>query len=231
MANKALQQGEQLLQTDRTLYMDLGNNRYARVLGSIVALGNQVVSDANPFPVLLKTGGGQDISTDDITDALTTIDIFHHEAHEGELFSVSYKTADGAPLADNATIVLAIQSATKYLHFQAFGALGGDAEMEFYSGSTIAADGTLMTPSNHNISKGLSDATVRRDPTVTVAGTLRDNFLIPGGTGGNAIGGDGDQRDEWIIPPLTWAFARLTNRAGNAQPASLKAVWYEESTN
>ena len=203
--------------------------------GKVTSIVGVVLLDPDTLSkVVIRDADGDEAGVDSITNTLQVIDIFHHEAHIGELFSVSYKAPDGSPLADNATIVLAIRPSTKYLHFQAFSALGGDAELEFYSGSTIAADGTLMMPCNHNIAlqaTHLSDAVVRRDPTVTVVGTLCDNFLIPGGTGGNAIGGDGNQRDEWIIPPATWAFVRLTNRAGTAQPASLKCVWYEEGSN
>ena len=200
-----------------------------RVRWTEIALGIYALTGAT---VIASADGTLIAALDEITSAQVNIPVVHHEVHEGEFYSVSYKAPDGAPLADDATITLAMMSPTRYLHFQAFGALGGDAEMEFYTGSTIAADGTLMVPNNHNIEKAMaSTAVVRRDPTVTVAGVLRDNFLVPGGTGGASVGGDGGQRDEWVIPPNTWAFARITNRAGNAQPGSLKTTWYEESTN
>ena len=205
------------------------------VAGKVTSIVGVVALDPDTLSrVVIRDAEGNEAGVDSITNTLQVIGIVHHKAHEGELFSVSYKAPDGVPLADNATIVLAIRPSTKYLHFQAFCALGGDAELEFYSGSTVTADGTLMMPNNHNIAlqaTHLSDAVVRLDPTVTVVGALRDNFLVPGGTGGNSIGGDGNQRDEWIIPPAIWAFVRLTNRAGNAQPASLKCVWYEEGNN
>jgi hypothetical protein len=211
MADKDLAQNNQLAPTDLVRYTEIAAGVYALTTASILASdsGNQADIDA-------------------IADGLVVIDTVHNKVHSGDLFSISYKTPNANPLADDATIVIALQSSSRYLHFQAFAAAGGDAEIEFYSGSTIGADGTLMTPSNHSLgSLDVSTVTVRRDPTVNAAGTLRDNFLLPGGTGGNAVGSDGGQRDEWLVPPLTWLFVRLTNRAGNAQQASIKAVWYE----
>lgn len=215
MADLLLLTGESVPSTARFRYVEISPGVYA-LTTAVVLVGSE-----------LATG----TQTDEITGALVVIDTVHHEIHEGEFFSVSYKAADGAPLADNATIILAARSATRYMHMQAFAAAGGDAELEFYTGSTVDADGTLMTPSNHKLGAAASTATVRRDPTIAAAGTLRDNPFMPGGTGGNSIGADGEQRDEWIISLNTWAFVRLTNRAGNAQPGSLKLAWYEERTN
>ena len=197
--------------------------RYVEISPGVYALATAAV--------LIRSDAEDGVQIDAITGALVTLSVVHHEVHEGEFFSVSYKTPDGAPLADDATIVFAVQSATRYLHFQAFAACGGDSELEFYAGSTVQANGTLVIPNNHKLSAGASTVIARRDPTIAAAGTLRDHVFIPGGTGGASIGGDGGQRDEWIIPLNTWAFVRLTNRAGNAQPASAKATWYEESDN
>ena len=215
MADLLLLTGESVPSTARFRYVEISPGVYALATAA----------------VLIRSDAPDGVQTDEITGALVTLSVVHHEVHEGEFFSVAYKAADGAPLADNGTIILAMRSATRYLHMQAFAACGGDAEVEFFTGSTIDADGTLMTPSNHKLSGGASTVTVRRDPTIGAAGTLRDNFLMPGGTGGNSIGGDGGQRDEWDISLNTWVFVRLTNRAGNAQPASVKVTWYEERDN
>lgn len=189
------------------------------------------MSDTTHALVVAAYNVNHDFEFDDITGAQNVIDIVHHEIHEGEFFSVSYKTPDDGNLADNGTIVFALTAAVKYVHLQATAACGGDAEVEFYEVSTVTG-GTATTPRNHNRNgSDNSDVTVVRDPTVNAAGTLLEHAFLPGGTGGNAIGTVGNQRQEWILRPAITHVVRLTNRAGNAQPGSLAVTWYEESTN
>ena len=209
MADYIRTQQQGVPDTMRTLYRDMGDSTHALVVATYET--------------------AYILSLDEITGALNVIDTVHHEIHEGEFFSVSYKAPDGAPIADDATIVFALTAATKYVHFQAVAAMGGDAEIEFYEVSTVTG-GTATTPRNHKrTGSDNSDVTVVRDPTVNVAGTLLENAFLPGGTGGNAIGAVGNQRQEWILRPTITHVVRLTNRAGTAQPGSLAATWYEES--
>jgi hypothetical protein len=166
----------------------------------------------------------------DVTGSLVTIDLVHHEIHEGETFSISYKSADAAPIADDGTIVFFLTTGLLEAHFEAEGAAGGDAQIELGEGATIGAGGTPMTPVNrHRNMATVSSVTARRDAAVTAAGTIIEDKLLPGGTGGASIGGIAGQREEWVLAPSTIYMLRLTNRAGNAQPMSLEAIWYEEN--
>jgi len=196
----------------QTRYRDMGDGTHALVVATY---------ETNPTPT--------SFTFDDITGALNAIDIVHHEIHEGEFFSVSFKTADAGPIADNATLAFALTTTTKYVHVQAVGTCGGDAEIEFYEGSAITG-GTATTVYNHKrYSSNTSTVTVVRDPTVNTAGTLLENFFLPGGTGPQAVGSVGNQRQEWILKLATIYVVRLTNRSGSTQPASLMVPWYEES--
>lgn len=211
MANIVVNQKRGAPATMNTKYRDMGDGTHALVIATYET--------------------AHTLSIDEITGALNAIDIVHHEIHEGEFFSVSYKTPDDGSLADNGTIVFALTPATKYVHMIAAAACGGDAEAEFYEVSTVTG-GTATTPRNHNRnSSDNSDVTVVRDPTVNTAGTLLEHAFLPGGTGGNAVGTVGSQRQEWILRPAITHVVRLTNRAGNAQPGSLTVTWYEESDN
>lgn len=191
---------------------------------------NVKVVNAAPLHVILDNlTGDQPLLTDDVTGALVIIDTAHHEIHEGETFHVSYKSPDASPIGDNATVAFVLTTpATKTPHLIFDGACGGDAEMEFYEGSTTTA-GTNMTPQNKNrLYPNNNTVTVVRDATVSAAGTLIENYLIPGGTGPLANGSIGSSRDEWILKKSTKYTLRLTNRSGGAQPASLRIEWYEE---
>jgi hypothetical protein len=84
MPDKDLIQGSSLAPTDRTRYTEIDTDVYAET----VALG----------------GPNGSFTQDRVTGALTTIDYPHHEIHEGSTFLASFKSADGAPIADNATI-------------------------------------------------------------------------------------------------------------------------------
>jgi hypothetical protein len=87
-----------------------------------------------------------------------------------------------------------------------------------------------MARYNKNQGKSIvAVAAVTRQPTVTNNGVLLENDFLPGGTGGNSIGSSGGERDEWILDINRTYMYRLTNRAGNAQPMSLRIEWYEET--
>lgn len=190
-------------------------------VGNRVVLANQVAGSNVETPLLV----------DEVTGALAVIDTVHHEIHEGEMVVVSYKSADGAPLADNATIIFLMQTQSRDVHLVSRVGFGGDVELEIRSGTTFtAATGTAMTVVAKNQSVALPGgyATVRRDVTVTNAGTLLFNFFFPGGTGGNAQGISEDTRDEWVFAANTNYMLRATNRAGNAQPGAMAIEWYEE---
>lgn len=182
--------------------------------------------------VLTSSDTGQSLPLDEITNALITIDAVHYEIHEGDTFGVSYKNADGAPIADNGTIIFILQTGSKFAHLIASAFTVGDGEIELRENVTITG-GTAMTEHNHKrTSANSATVAVIRDPaTIPNAGTLLEQTLIPGGDAGNSIGSTVSQRNEWILKTNTNYMLRLTNRAGQAKDMSMTAVWYEESSN
>jgi hypothetical protein len=215
MADRTPQWSETPLQpTDRVQYKELRTGIYALT-----------------YAVVLCDASGDPLPTDPITDGLVVISTPHHEIHEGETWQVSYKNPDAAPIADDGTIVFAIQTADTTAHIIFRGAMGGDFESEVREAATIqAGTGTAMAARNKNrrTGDGGNTVTVIRDPTITNAGVLLENEFFPGGTGGASIGGASEERPEWILKRNALYLARITNRAGNAQPGSLTAEWYEE---
>jgi len=176
-----------------------------------------------------ETDDTQTFAFDETTGAMVTIGVPHHEIHEGETFITTYKTPDGTPLSDNATIEFIVVCAAKEAHMAARAAVGGDFEAGMFEGSTHS-DGTAQEIFNKKRSSMESPTlTVIRDPTVTDDGTLIENEFIPGGTGPRAFGGAAQQRAEWILAPTRTYLFRITNRAGNNQPGSLALEWYEET--
>jgi hypothetical protein len=206
----------------------------ARPMWILGADGEVMGIVANPLHVsgtvaLAADEEGDGFERDETTGALTIITVPHHEIHEGETHLCSYKTPDGAPLADNATIAFVVTVGAKECHMTAAGAVGGDFEGELREDVTYTGGTAVAIFNKKRSSSEGATATVVRDPTITDAGTLLENRFVPGGTGPQAVGGVGGQRAEWILEPGRVYLYRITNRAGNNQPGSLVLEWYEET--
>lgn len=153
----------------------------------------------------------------------------------GLLYSVE---AFDATLADGATIDIVITGPTVSnppvsgevygLTIAAEAAMDGDGLMQLYSGATYTeSSGTSLTPDQRNDnSPNTAESVVEQDPTVTDPGTLRDTYLITGGGGGNAVGGNAVVGRR-IFAPSDTALLRLTNQSGQARRALLRTTWIE----
>lgn len=200
-------------------------------------LGNPRVLEADDQGHLYITGAvalvgaGGASQTDEITGALVVIDIVHHEAHEGELFSTGYISPHGSLVADNGTIDVVLTTGARYCHAIGQGSFGGDFEGYLYEDADITG-GTPIAIRNHKRAGGdATTVTAVHSPTVNNVGTLLDGAFIPGGSRNFDTGATSGQRSEWILKPNSVYLYRLINRAGNAQQGSLGVIWYEEVDN
>jgi hypothetical protein len=167
--------------------------------------------------------GGVSAEVDSIAGGLVTIDSVHKRIHDGQLFSASSFVLE---LADDAVSMILIRVAS-FAHMALQAGCGGNAEIEFFEGTTTSADGSALATPNHNrASATVATTLVFSGPTPTGDGTELGTGFIPGGTGGNAIGGSTSSFAEWILDANDY-MVRLTNRAGTTQPASIQVVWYE----
>jgi hypothetical protein len=220
MANKTLLYGSQSLEPDdQVLYVEVEPGVYAQAVASIIVSGAGD-TNVNIEPAL----------TDEITGAAVTIPVVHHEVHEGETFSQSLFSMNNP---DGTDIVLMLRTgATQYGHLTFTVTAGGDAQVRLHENPVVSASGNVFTPRNMKRTEGDGAAQIvlSGNPTYT-DGTILTNFLVPGGTGGNAQGGVGRMGTEWILRLNTDYLIELTNIAGNNQPLSIVAQWYEESSN
>lgn len=178
---------------------------------------------------LVGDGGGS--QTDEITGALAVIDIVHHEAHEGELFSAGYMSPHAVPVADDGNIDVVITTGVRYCHAIAQGSFGGDFEGYLYEEADITG-GVAIPVRNHKRVGGIATTvTAVHSPVVNDVGTLLESAFVPGGSRNFDPGSTSGQRSEWILRPNTIYLYRLTNRAGSAQQGSLGIIWYEETNN
>ena len=164
------------------------------------------------------------------TGGIHIIDSAHFKTHNGHKYFTSYKTADDAPLADNGELVFGLTTGSCSVHMHGSGATGGDTEALFYEGAAFTGGTTQTIYNKKRTSSNTASSKVVRDPSISSAGTLLENELIPGGTGRRAVGGAGDQETGWILKANTKYLFKIVNRSGAAQPASIAIEWCESDS-
>lgn len=160
----------------------------------------------------------------------------HGEAHEGELYSASYRSAENVD--DDGVVSLYISNPTsdKEFHITFLAACNALAFVDVYWGPTLDSNaGTSITPRNHKRNNAsnpdASGALVTYNPTFSDNGTSLFSGMIPGSTGGISSGGTGaKEREEDIIGPGESIALVTTNKGGvGSKTISLLATWYEET--
>ena len=162
---------------------------------------------------------------DGVANALVTIDTIHNWIHEGVVYTA---TELDLTLAADASIELLLRvPAATYVHFGADAAVGSDASVWFFEDPTSTDDGSAVSRINRNrASANTSSLLVFTGPTLTGDGTKLSEGLIPGGSGGNANGGQAVSLMEWILNEGDY-LVRLTNEDGGASADSIALHWYE----
>lgn len=170
----------------------------------------------------------QTLLVDEITGALSTIPVVHHEVHEGETFTVSWYSAS---VANNGVLAILLQVGNTHSpHMTFIVACGGHCQMELVENPTVTAEGTPLVISNmHRQGGGASSCTAHHTPTVA-GGDVLLNVAEPGGEGPKATGSTTRANTEWILHRNMAYLVRGTNRSGAAQIMSVQLEWYEEST-
>lgn len=210
MADITRRQDQQIANSVRTLFKDMGDGTHAEVL----YIGDGVI-------------GFTSSAKDDQIGALITIPAQHYEVHEGETFTVSLLDTN---IANSATIIILLRTAAKYAHLTFFASLGGDATIEFIEDPTVSNAGTPMTEwNNKRYSTTEPTVTAFSAPTISAGSNPLEGFL-PGGTGGNSSGGLLRPDVEFILKPNEDYALRLTNISGQAKGGCIVISWYEEST-
>ncbi len=173
---------------------------------------------------------GVKLPSDSVTGNLVTIDAVHSRVHKGETFIASYRTADGAPAADNADIEILLQvGAALTPHFVFENAAAGEAELELFEGPTVNAAGTPVTAYNMD-RQAIQTATmtVTHTPTLGGDGTRILHKALPGGTHPRQSGSTTREGTEWNLKRDTDYLIRLINRSGANSTLGITLQWYEE---
>lgn len=169
------------------------------------------------------------VTVDEITGNLTTISTLHQQIHAEAAFTSSFVNV---ALGNNNHIVVLLRNPAgsgKVAHLTFLAAAGGDARIQVVLGMNVTDDGTALTRRNRVLgSAQVAVCETFHTPTLA-GGAARLDAILPGGTGGNAVGGSSGQRLEWNVPPGYDLIVDSQNISGNAKVAGLGFEWYEES--
>lgn len=162
-------------------------------------------------------------------DAYSMRDIEQVRLIEGQAFSVGHTHDFASPLANLASIDIAIafpQGMNPI--FSIKGLSDGDAVGYLYEGASVTG-GSAMTIINKNrASTKTSQAVALLNPTVTSLGTPILQEILLGGTGKKG-GGDDTGNGNIILKGLTTYLFRLTNQDQNNNPHASEIIlnWIE----
>lgn len=178
-----------------------------------------------PSPVEVSHGDVR-VHVDDDTHSLYTIDAQHAQIHLGNVYSVSHIFAT---VADNGNADVTLTTpATGTIYMVGNVNAGGDAYIYIYEEPTTSANGTGLTPVNHNRrSSNTSDCAAYYGPTVTGTGTELRQKYAPGGSGNKTVGASEPTYQEYILAASTRYLVRVTNHAGQAKDISISLTWVE----
>ena len=175
---------------------------------------------------LKGVGANAKIAKIDTTDEyLVTMNEIHALIHEGLVYSAFYHAE---AVIDNGDIELLLTTAaSRPVHLILDAMFTGDALLQIFEGTTVSANGTVLTPTNRNrTSSNTATMTVHHTPTVTGDGTalLNGGQFLPSGSGPIKLG---VLDNEIILAANTLHLVRLQNIAGAAADLGVALNFYE----
>jgi len=155
------------------------------------------------------------------------LDRIHARTHQGKAFIVSHIFSIAA--STGVDVLLDLTSSTLHTAFQV--CTGANSYFQLFEGATVSANGTELTAINNNRSAGTTTAhKFYFTPTVSNDGSTLCAFVVPGGAGTFAAGGEGGGLPrggaEWVLAASTKYLCRLTNRSNAAIEGSISFTFY-----
>lgn len=174
---------------------------------------------------------------DNLFNAPLSIDIAHHEIHEGDSFSLYVREVG---IADTETVEILVQtpavsSPQKRIHLISEHAASTAHLFDIMEGATYTSGGAVATPINRE--RGSAKVSSLQS---AYTGTTSAN-IATGGTpatvwgellgSGKVTGGGSRGVDEWVLAPNQSYLFRITSAGGggSACNAFIGLVWYEHT--
>lgn len=183
-------------------------------------VGNKVELAAN------IGGDEQALLTDELTGALSTIDVIHHEVHIGEMFMGEHS----ASVLNGANLDIRLLTGANGCHATFEINVGGQATLYIYEAANISVGTVVNVWNMKRTATGIAPFQMWHTPTVTGTGTvaLVNGRLLAGGTNPTSRVGTGSRQNlEWILKPATEYLIRVTNSSGGAIIENVVVNGYE----
>ena len=194
------------------------------------------VFNTNPLPVIQTDSAGRKAELDNLFKIPITIDVQHHEIHEGDSFSSTHN----ATLANGGTISLSFKTpnTAKQPHLTFLGRSSGEANVCLNEG-VAATSGTGNSHPVYNRKRDSTNDTDLLEDTAGggfVAGSIAEGATVAGGTciyeehfgAGQTRGGATAGRNEFLLAPDTEYEIVLTSEAA-ANDCEVILDWYEHT--
>lgn len=178
----------------------------------------------DPLPVrIIDSRTGRESEIDVITFGLVTIDVAHHELHEGNHFFVK----DWVDIPSASTADLLYVSGAMEAHMRTSFEGTAAFQVDIYEGTVTSNNGTLKTVHNRKRSStNTCGCAIYTAPTVTSTGTVFIRYKL----GAGKTGGSSSAENEVILKPNTKYLIRLTNNVtGTVNTIDYLADWYEHT--
>jgi hypothetical protein len=166
-------------------------------------------------------------TVDSILGYLTTIGTEHDKVHGGGMFR---RCNMFASIDNNANGDVLLVTGSKTLHAKIVIKGGGDSIGYLYEAPIVSSNGTaLPIPANFNrpLYSTLPEFRMFYTPTIDSPGAFLCAEYVPGGRGGNSLGGSARDDVEWILKANTRYLIRHTNVAGSAKRLFENVEGYE----
>ena len=174
--------------------------------------------------VYLQTSGP---GVGDIVSAGVTIDLFHHETHEGNSYTYPFVDTD-VDIAAPKYILIRTPDTTEEQHLTVSVGADGIAEAEIFENPTVNVVGAARTPINRNRrSTNTSNILLYEDPTIGADGVRLAHIDYGGAAQGNRrITGEASIRDEFDLDRNEDYIIKITVLADDTH-VNITPDWYE----
>ena len=182
------------------------------------------------FAGVMIGGGGlkfADLATDDVDDALITIELPHHEVHEGNHYTATDSAAINSGVLNRKVWRFTTPDNATRAHFVVMFTTNLAGVLYFYENPTVNVAGAALTVhNNERNSLNVAEVTAKKDTTLTVDGVVLTQLVIGTNAPATRIGGVARISTEWILKQNE-DYALIFVADGNGTIISMVAEWYE----
>lgn len=175
--------------------------------------------------IQLRGKDGVLVDVNDNSHGLVTMDVFHHNIHEGNAYITGHYFSS-INNGDNADVL--IVNGKHECNIEATATCQGDMLIFLYKNTIVTSNGTAVDVMNLNDnSVKQADALFYHTPTISSVGEMwHPQSYIPGGKQGSFSGADSSERHEFVLKRGGSYLIRAQNQSGTPSKMSIDIQFY-----